>query len=83
MRTTVTIDPDTEALLKEEVRRSGRSLKVVLNESLRQSLGRREAAPFAVEPLFKHSFPAELAEANFNHLADSWDDEDKVREISS
>jgi len=83
MRTTVTIDPDTEALLKEEVRRTGRSFKVVLNESVRRSLGRKETGSFEVEPLFKHPFPAELADANFNQLADGWDDEDKAREMSS
>jgi hypothetical protein len=34
MRTTITIDADTEALLRQEVERTGLSFKVVLNLSL-------------------------------------------------
>ena len=83
MRTTVTIDSDTEALIREEVRRSGRSFKVVLNESVRQSLGRLEAEPFEVEPLFSAPFPPELEGASFNRLADEWHDEATIRELSS
>lgn len=83
MRTTVTIDPDTEALIREEVRRSGRSFKVILNESVRRSLRRTEGGTFKVEPLFSAPFPAELKDANFNHLADEWDDDETIRELSS
>ncbi len=35
MRTTLTIDDDVAALLKQEMRRSGRPLKQVVNERLR------------------------------------------------
>lgn len=83
MRTTVTIDSDTEALLKEEVRRSGRSFKVVLNESIRRSLSRPRARSVAIKPLFTAPFPAELPDVNFNRLADEWDDEETLRELSS
>ena len=38
MRTTVTIDPDTEALLREEMARSHSSFKRVLNEAVRRGL---------------------------------------------
>lgn len=84
MRTTVTIDPDTEALLKEETRRSGRSFKVVLNESVRQSLGRSQGAvELEVEPLFRHPFPPDLSAVNFNRAANEWDDETTLEELSS
>jgi len=85
MRTTVTLDPDTEALLKEETRRSGRSFKVVLNEAVRQSLGRKQGAGggLKIEPLFKHPFPSDLSAANFNRVANEWDDEATLRELSS
>lgn len=84
MRTTVTIDPDTEALLKEETHRSGRSFKVVLNESIRQSLGRNQGAVNQkIEPLFKHPFPSDLSAVNFNRAANEWDDETTLRELSS
>lgn len=82
MRTTVTIDPDTEALLREEVRRSGLSFKEVLNRSIRQSLLRPDLAAVPSEPLFKHPFPSELQAANFNHLADVLDDEKTLDELA-
>jgi hypothetical protein len=38
MRTTVTIDPDVAALLREEVERSRRPFKQVLNQAIRRGL---------------------------------------------
>jgi hypothetical protein len=38
MRTTVTLDPDVERLLKEKVRQSRLSFKEVLNNAIRQGL---------------------------------------------
>lgn len=47
MRTTVTLDADTEALLRRRMKERGESFKEALNGALRDSLGRREAArPF-------------------------------------
>jgi len=83
MRTTVTIDPDTEILLREEARRTGKSFKRVLNEAIRSALGgRRDAEPARVEPLFSRPLPSEFDEANFNELADEWDAEETLREVS-
>jgi hypothetical protein len=82
MRTTVTIDPDTEFLLKQEVQRTGKSFKVVLNTSIRQALTSKTDKPIAVTPLFKHPFPAALDAANMNHLADMLDDQDTLEELS-
>lgn len=82
MRTTVTIDPDTDALLREEVARTGSSFKVVLNESIRRALS-RPAKAVAVEPLFSAPFPNTLDGKSFNHLSSEWDDEDTLREMSS
>jgi len=81
MRTTVTIDPDTEALLREEVKQSGKSFKRVLNESVRSALGRGSKMT-TVRPLFSAPFPASLENQNFNHLADEWDDEETIEEMS-
>jgi hypothetical protein len=39
MRTTVTLDPDVERLLKGKARESRQSFKQVLNNAVRQSLG--------------------------------------------
>jgi len=38
MRTTVTLDPDVESLLRKEVRRRGDSFKEVLNDAIRAGL---------------------------------------------
>lgn len=83
MRTTVTIDPDTEALLKEEVRRTGLSFKQVLNQSVRraivpQSQARRRVS---VKPLFTAPFPSEFEHRSLNQIADELDDEKTLREI--
>jgi hypothetical protein len=52
MRTTLTLDDDIAAKLKEETRRSGRSFKDVVNDYLRQGLYARTthvaAEPFRV-----------------------------------
>ena len=82
MRTTVTIDPDTERLLREETKRTGKSFKRVLNEAVRTAL-ERESAPLKIEPLFSKPFPASLQDANFNQLAEEWDDEETLTELHS
>lgn len=45
MRTTLTLDEDIAAKVKAEVRRSGRSLKQVVNETLREGLTQAPAKP--------------------------------------
>lgn len=49
MRTTVTLDPDVEALLRKAVRERGEPFKQVLNTALREGLAgarRKTAKPF-------------------------------------
>lgn len=84
MRTTVTLEPDTEALLREAVQRTGLSFKEVLNLAVRQALG--GLAPGqkpTVEPLFPAPFPSALAGVSFNRLADALDDDETLRELGS
>lgn len=45
MRTTVTLDPDVERLLKEEVHRTRSSFKAVLNNAVREGLRARSQRP--------------------------------------
>lgn len=82
MRTTVTIDADTEALLKAEVARSGLSFKAVLNAAVKRALGRRPGG-LRVEPLFAAPFPAGLSSQSFNRLGAEWEDQETVKELSS
>jgi hypothetical protein len=53
MRTTVTLDPDVEAMLRKEVRRSGAPFKQVLNHAIRAGLRNmaKKRSDEAFEPL--------------------------------
>jgi len=85
MRTTVTIDPDTENLLRAEVRRTGRSFKEVLNLSIRRSLLATtvESRRIGITPLFPAAFPSEFSGGSFNRLANELDDETTLRELGA
>jgi hypothetical protein len=83
MRTTVTIDPDTEALLKAETLRTGMSFKEVLNQSIRRSLVRSGSREVRLEPLFSAPFPQQMLDISMNSLADEWEDEETISEIQS
>lgn len=82
MRTTVTIDPDTEHLLREEAARTGSSFKEVLNGAIRQALSKPTSGQIRVEPVFPAPFPSEFSGMSMNRLADLLDDEDNLRELS-
>ena len=82
MRTTITIDADTEALLRLEVERTGLSFKVVLNQAIKRALGRRPSG-VQLQPLFSAPFPPELTRQSFNRLAAEWEDEDTILELGS
>ena len=51
MRTTVTLDPDVESMLRKEVRRSGEPFKQVLNDAIRSGLRSMKRQDEAYEPL--------------------------------
>jgi hypothetical protein len=59
MRTTVTLDPDVEALLRKAVRDSGEPFKQVLNRAVRDGLtaGRRGPAKPFKQPTFRMGKP--------------------------
>jgi hypothetical protein len=54
MRTTVTIDPDVEVLLRNAMRESGAPFKQVLNNAVRRGLSGARAAP--AEPFRQRTF---------------------------
>jgi hypothetical protein len=83
MRTTVTIDPDTEALLKEETAHTGQSFKVVLNQTIRRALGPRATPATNLEPLFTAPFPLVTLETSMNRLVDALDDEETLKELQA
>jgi hypothetical protein len=51
MRTTVTLDPDVEAMLRTEMRRRGEPFKQVLNDAIRAGLQATKRGQQAFEPL--------------------------------
>lgn len=51
MRTTVTLDPDVETLLRKEMRRRGEPFKQVLNNAIRAGLRNSKQPSAAFEPL--------------------------------
>jgi len=58
MRTTVTLDPDVESMLRKEVRRRGEPFKQVLNNAIRAGLRNMRRRPEAFEQLtFKMGKP--------------------------
>ena len=78
----MTLEADTEALIRQEAARTGSSFKEVLNQAVRRSLGPR-SGKVRVKPLFPVAFPPGLEASNFNRLSADWEDEDTLREISS
>lgn len=73
MRTTVTLEPDVERMLKEEAHRTRMSFKAVLNNAVRAGLcgaqpsGRRdpfvvEASPMRLRPGIDPVRPGEIAD---------------------
>jgi len=50
MRTTVTLDADTEQIIRRRMREHGVSFKEAINEAIRAGVRHAAAAPFRTEP---------------------------------
>ncbi len=59
MRTTVTLDADTESLLREAMRQRGQTFKQALNDAVRQGLAGVAGDPER-PPFVQRSFPMDL-----------------------
>lgn len=84
MRTTLTVDPDVEQLLKRDMRRTGRSMKAVVNDALRAGLGAGGKPPRA--PLYKvephdFGFRPGVDTDRLNQLVDETEVDRLVRKI--
>lgn len=86
MRTTVTIEPDLAAKLKELAHRRRASFKATLNDVVRRGLAAqseaKRLAPFVVEP-HAGGFRPGIDPARLNQLLDQLDADDFVAESSS
>jgi hypothetical protein len=82
MRTTVTLDPDVEALLRHAMKERGLSFKEALNQAIRAGLGRpepRRGARFRTKAfaMGKPHLPLEKALA----IAAELEDEEVIRKL--
>jgi hypothetical protein len=83
MRTTLTLDPDVAAKLKEEARHRGVTFKEVVNSNLRRGLasGKPAATSYRVEPRsMRAKRGLDLDQAR--HLADRLENEEVIRKTS-
>jgi hypothetical protein len=75
MRTTLTIEPDVESLLAQEVQRSRKPLKQVVNEALRRGLTRAATKPHKlVVKVHDSRLRPGYDPASFNGLSDELED---------
>ena len=76
MRTTLTIEPDVEMLLEQEVQRTRKPFKEVVNEALRRGLTRSRArTPKVVLKVFDSRLRPGYDPRSFNKLVDELEDE--------
>ena len=86
MRTTLTLEPEVARRVASEVKRTGKSLKAVVNDALKAGLGlagKRGRGPrFEVRP---HAFGVRpgVDLDRINQLADELDTEQQTRRLSS
>jgi len=84
MRTTLTLDADVAERLSGEVRRTGRSLKAIVNDAIRLGLGlsgkRGSARRFRVQP---HAFGLRsgIDPDRLNQLVDELEVEEAARRL--
>ena len=84
MRTTVTLDPDTEALLRAAMRERGLSFKEALNLAIRTGLGptaSRRQRKYRL-PTFRMGFRPEINLDKAIALAAAMEDEEIARKLS-
>lgn len=78
MRTTVTLDPDVEALLRKIMRERGLSFREALNQAVRFGVG---AARQFRQKTYHMGFPPEFRWDKALALADAIEDEELARKL--
>lgn len=82
MRTTVTLDPDVEQLLRRVMRERGLSFKQAVNEAIRSGLAGRSPARFQT-PTFRMGFEPSLPWNQALRLAGELEDEELARKLAA
>ena len=83
MRTTVTLDPDTEALIKKLMRERKLSFKEALNEAIRAGLTPKARTGRFRTPTFKMGFDPVIPWDKALRLAGELEDEELVRKLAT
>jgi len=81
MRTTLTLDADVEALVKELMRREGITLKAAVNRALRDGLAPRSRKRFR-QRTFNMGFRQEIPYDRALQLAAGLEDEELLRKLA-
>jgi hypothetical protein len=81
MRTTVTLDPDAEALVKQAMRDRGISFKEAINLAVRAGLGRRHPRRFR-QRTFALGFRPDIPYEKALRLAGELEDQEILRKLS-
>ena len=84
MRTTVTLDPDVEALLQRAMKRQGLSFKAALNQAVRNGLANpapKTGRPYVLKT-FRMGYRPEVALDKALSLAAALEDEEIARKLS-
>ena len=81
MRTTVTLDPDTEAIVRRLMRERGLTFKAALNEAIRAAARAGQPAPIVQTPAFDLGEPR-LPIDKALRLAADLEDEELIRKLA-
>lgn len=81
MRTTVTLDPDVEALVKQAMHERGISFKEAINLAVRAGLGRRGPRRFR-QRTFALGFRPDIPYEKALRLAGELEDQEILRKLS-
>jgi len=83
MRTTVTLDPDTEALVRGEMSRSHVSFKRALNDAIRRGLGAHPQGGAAADVVpFRSDYQPGVDRMRLQQVADDIETDDSAARMS-
>jgi hypothetical protein len=82
MRTTITLDPDVEALIRKAMRERGLSFKQAVNEAIRAGLAPRSEQPTGTRT-FRMGFDPRIPLGKALRLAGELEDEELIRKLAA
>lgn len=83
VRTTVTLDPDVEALVRKAMRERGLSFKRAVNEAIRAGLAPGATADSFTTPVFRMGFNPAIPSDKALRLAAELEDEELRRKLAT